>query len=274
MGHQPDRTDQLLTIYTRLFAAYGPQGWWPGGHDPFEVIVGAILTQSAAWTNVEKALTNLRNAGALTPEALLKLSEEELGRLVRPSGYFQMKARKLQAFARMLQEEAGGDLSRLFAQPLPALRTRLLATYGIGPETADDILLYAARKPVFVVDAYTVRIFRRLGIMPGGDLTLPLGPSSPSGPTVTERGFSSPPHVPNPQSASRPRQTYAAWQRLFMAHLPSEVPLYNEYHALLVRHGKVRCRKRIPLCEGCPLLDLCLTGRGESSYPQPLAQIG
>jgi endonuclease-3 related protein len=222
--------DLIPQVYDRLLAAYGPQGWWPGDDSAFTVVVGAILTQSAAWANVEKALANLDRAGALSPRGLLRLREEELARLVRPSGYYNAKARKLRAFAEMLAVDFGGSLERLFALPLAEMRARLLATHGIGPETADDILLYAARRPVFVVDAYTRRIFSRLGLRPE-------------------------------------REAYAGWQALFTSALPRDVTLLNEYHALLVRHAKAACRK-VPVCEGCCLAALCATGRPALSAPE------
>ncbi len=217
--------DRLLAVYERLFAAYGPQRWWPAD-TPFEVIAGAILTQSAAWTNVEKALANLQAAGALSPQGLRALSEAKLARLIRPSGYFNAKARKLKAFADLLCDRFGGDPDALLATPVDTLRPLLLATHGIGPETADSILLYAAQQPLFVVDAYTRRLFSRLGLSP-------------------------------------PRDTYDAWQRLFMDALPPEAPLFNEYHALIVAHGKRLCRRR-PLCADCPLLAVCPTGQARA----------
>jgi endonuclease-3 related protein len=213
----------LEDLFERLLVRYGPQRWWPGDDRPFVVVVGAILTQAAAWTNVEKALRNLGQAGALTPEGLLRLPETELARLVYPAGYYNAKARKLKAFAEMLRGRCGGRLEGLFDLPLAELRRALLETHGIGPETADDIILYAAGRPVFVVDAYTRRIFLRLGMRPAGD-------------------------------------TYDAWQSFFMNRLPPDVPLFKEYHALLVRHGKETCRRE-PLCAGCCLLEVCATGR-------------
>lgn len=210
-------------VYDRLLAAYGPQGWWPGDDSAFRVAVGAILTQSTAWANVEKALANLEGAGALNARGLLRMSEGELARLVRPSGYYNAKARKLRAFAGMLQADFGGSLERLFALPLAELRARLLATHGIGPETADDIILYAAQRASFVVDAYTRRIFSCLGLRPT-------------------------------------RDAYEAWQALLTTALPRDVGIYKEYHALLVRHAKVSCRKA-PVCEGCCLLEVCPSGR-------------
>ena len=185
-------------------------------------MVGAILTQAAAWGNVEKALTNLKGAGALSPQALRALPREELARLIRPSGYFNAKTAKLQALAQFMARY-GDDLDRLFSLELTRLREELLGVHGIGEETADSIILYAAGKPIFVVDAYTRRIFTRLG----------LGPTSSS---------------------------YLAWQQYFMQSLPWEAPQFNEYHALLVRHGKELCRPR-PNCVPCPLLDLCPYGQ-------------
>ncbi len=217
-------TSRLAYIYDRLHDAYGPQHWWPG-NSSFEVIVGAILTQSASWRNVEKALANLSAAGALSPQGIAALPESELARLIRPSGYFNAKTRKLKAFVEVVNERYGGDLERMVRAPADELRAALLATHGIGPETADSILLYAAGRPVFVVDAYTRRTFSRLGIAPV-------------------------------------RDTYEGWQRLFMDALPADAPLLNEYHALIVRHGKDICRKR-PRCGECMLSAVCVTGAAE-----------
>jgi len=185
-------------------------------------MVGAILTQAAAWGNVEKALTNLKGAGALSPQALRALPREELARLIRPSGYFNAKTAKLQALAQFMARY-GDDLDRLFSLELTRLREELLGVHGIGEETADSVILYAAGKPIFVVDAYTRRIFTRLGLRPTSS-------------------------------------SYLAWQQYFMQSLPPEAPLFNEYHALLVRHGKELCRPR-PNCAPCPLLDLCPYGQ-------------
>lgn len=211
----------IREVYERLFEAYGPQGWWPGG-GAFEVIVGAILTQSAAWTNVERALANLTAAGVLSPEGIARTPEGELARLLRPSGYFNAKARKLKAFVGLVEERFGGELERLLGTQTDELRPLLLATHGIGPETADSILLYASDRPVFVIDAYTRRVFSRLGNVPDHD-------------------------------------TYGAWQRLFEKALPADAAMFNEYHALIVRLAKEHCRKA-PVCGGCPLLDVCPTG--------------
>jgi len=224
-----------LTIYQRLLARYGPQHWWPAD-SPFEVIVGAILTQSAAWGNVEKALANLKDEGVLSPQGLYHLPEERLARLIYPSGYYNAKARKLKAIVGHLVEVYQGDLDRLFAPDVATLRPELLALHGIGPETADSILLYAGAKPVFVVDAYTRRSAARLGLAPAN-------------------------------------ASYAALQALFMANLPPQVPLFNEYHALLVRLGKEACRKA-PRCPVCPLLELCPTAQGDGTSAQVAASSG
>jgi len=208
----------LLEIYHRLLACYGPQRWWPAD-DPFEVIVGAILTQSAAWTNVEQAIANLKTAGALSPIALHDLPLDRLAHLIRPSGYYNAKALKLKAFTERLHCQYDGDLGRFFALDTPQLRQELLHIYGVGEETADSIILYAARRPIFVIDAYTRRILNRLGLAPKTD-------------------------------------SYGAFQALFAEYLPEDEALYNEYHALLVRHGKGVCRK-VPLCPTCCLRALC-----------------
>jgi len=204
----------LLSTYQKLFTHYGPQHWWPA-EEPFEIIVGAILTQSAAWTNVEKAIANLKNAGALTPKTLRKLSTEEIASLIYPSGYYNAKARKLKAFVNWLGERYGDNLSHLFNNNTDDLRGQLLSVYGIGEETADSIILYAAEKPAFVIDAYTRRFIIRRGLKP-------------------------------------PTETYDAYQTLCTEHLPADSKLFNEYHALLVCLGKDVCRKN-PVCERCCL---------------------
>jgi len=208
----------LLDIYRRLLAHFGPQHWWPAD-EPFEVIVGAILTQSAAWDNVEKAIANLRAAEALSPRALRRLSLSKLATLVHPCGYYNAKALKLKSFAFWLGNHYKDDLDRLFANNTDDLRQQLLSIHGIGRETADSIILYAANKPIFVVDAYTRRIINRIGLAPGKD-------------------------------------SYAAYQAWFMEHLPPDTGLFNEYHALLVCQGKNVCRRR-PLCQQCYLNNIC-----------------
>jgi len=208
----------LMDIYHRLMAHYGHQHWWPA-KEPFEVIVGAILTQSAAWGNVEKAIANLRAAEALSPGALRHLSRPKLAKLVHPCGYYNAKALKLKSFAFWLGNHYNDDLDRLFAVNTDDLRQQLLSVHGIGRETADSILLYAAGKPVFVIDAYTRRILSRIGLVPGKD-------------------------------------SYDGYQAFFMEHLPADAAMFNEYHALLVRLGKDFCRRR-PLCPQCCLSDMC-----------------
>lgn len=208
----------LLDVYRRLFDCYGPQHWWPA-EEPFEVIVGAILTQSTAWSNVEKAIARLKAENVLSPSALRRLPVSELAGLIYPSGYYNAKALKLSSFAVWLGERYGDDLDRLFSLPLWQLREELLSVHGIGEETADSIILYAARKPIFVIDAYTRRIVRRLGLHPGDD-------------------------------------SYRSFQTLFMEHLPLDEGLFNEYHALFVRHGKEICR-RDPHCLWCCLRSTC-----------------
>ncbi len=208
----------LQSIYHQLLDAYGPQHWWPA-EGPFEVMVGAILTQSAAWLNVEKAIANLKAAKALSPEALRRLSLSEVATLIRPCGYYNAKARKLKCLARWLGEYCGDNLGRLFDSSMDSLREHLLAIWGIGEETADSIILYAANKPVFVIDAYTRRIINRIGLAP-------------------------------------PANSYTAYQSLFMDNLPADAGLFNEYHALLVYLGKHVCRPQ-PLCWRCCLRGVC-----------------
>ncbi|MBI2832000.1 MAG: endonuclease [Chloroflexi bacterium] len=207
----------LLEIYDRLMSHYGPQRWWPA-EGPFEVIVGAILTQSAAWSNVEKAIMRLKEAGAMSAGELRRLSQSEIALLIYSAGYHNTKALKLKAFASHL-ESYNDDLDRLFAKDIDSLRRELLSIYGIGEETADSVILYAAGKPVFVIDAYTRRIISRIGLSPHGE-------------------------------------SYAAYQRFFMENLPADTRMFNEYHALLVCLGKNVCRKR-PLCHLCCLKDIC-----------------
>ena len=214
----------LMEVFHLLYHAYGPRDWWPGD-GPFDVIVGAILTQAASWKNVELALANLKAADCWSFTAIDARPQDELAEIVRPSGYFNAKAAKLKAFASHVLQQYDGDLDRMFAQETAALRKELLSIHGIGNETADDILVYAAGKPSFVIDAYTIRILERLGLEP-------------------ETG----------------RKRYDDWQDLFHRQLPADVPLFNEFHALLDHHAGHSCRKT-PVCEGCCLLKVCRTGR-------------
>ena len=211
--------DTLREIYCRLMECYGPQHWWPA-EEPFEVMVGAILTQSAAWSNVEKAIASLKAARALSPEPLRRLPVSEIAALIYSSGYYNAKALKLRSLATWLGERHQDDMECLSATDTDQLRRELLGVHGIGEETADSIILYAASQPVFVIDAYTRRIVDRVGLV-----------SEASG--------------------------YADYQLLFMDNLPHDVGLFNEYHALLVRLGKNVCRRR-PLCQECCLAgDVC-----------------
>jgi len=211
----------LQNIYHQLMDSYGPQHWWPA-QEPFEVMVGAILTQSAAWLNVEKAIVNLKTAKALSPQALRRLSLPEIATLIRPCIYYNAKARKLKYLVHWLGEYCDDDLSKLFANSTGQLREQLLSIWGIGEETADSIILYAANKPIFVIDAYTRRIINRIGLAPDSN-------------------------------------SYAAYQSLFMDNLPADAGLFNEYHALLVCLGKNICRNR-PLCQQCCLRSICHFG--------------
>ena len=215
----------LMEIYRRLYDSYGPQGWWPG-ESRFEIIVGAILTQSTAWTNAEKALASMRAFECWSFEAVVTLPESELGAIIRSSGYYNAKARKLQAFASHVLERYGGDIDGMFGQDIEALRAELLSIHGIGDETADDIIVYAAGKPSFVIDSYTRRIIDRMGLAPAGR---------------------------NPG--------YGSYQALFHHNLPADPPLFNELHALLDHHAKITCVKREPKCSGCCLADICPTGK-------------
>ena len=217
MGSQ-SISQMLLDIYRQLMACYGAQYWWPA-EEPFEIIVGAILTQSAAWGNVEKAIANLKSAEALSPKALRQLPLSEVATLIHPCGYYNAKALKLKSFAHWLGEHYDDSLSKLFANDTEHLRQQLLSIHGIGQETADSIILYAASKPIFVIDAYTRRIINRIGLAPDDN-------------------------------------SYAGYQVLFMDNLPTDVGLFNEYHALLVYLAKDACRHR-PLCHQCCLNNVC-----------------
>ncbi|MCB2263617.1 MAG: endonuclease III domain-containing protein [Candidatus Thiosymbion ectosymbiont of Robbea hypermnestra] len=208
---------RLRAVYRRLLAEYGPQHWWPGD-SPFEVMIGAILTQNTAWANVERGLGRLCDRIPLTPQAILSLPGDELAACLRPVGYFNLKSQRLQAFCRAYLE--AGGLAGLRTLETEALRHWLLRIHGIGPETADDMLLYAFERPVFVVDAYTRRVFERLGVL-------------------TEN------------------LDYETIRRGFETALGQDVPLFNEYHALIVRHGKELCRRTRPRCPQCCLHASC-----------------
>jgi len=197
-------------LYLALFEAYGPQHWWPGDTRD-EIVIGALLTQNTAWTNVERAIAGLKAAGLCTLAALRCAAAAQVAQLIRPSGYYNQKAPRLIGLAGALDDlEATDDI---------AARAHLLSQKGVGPETADSILLYAYNRPIFVIDAYTRRNGSRLALRPATD-------------------------------------DYPGWQRLFTQALPQDARLFNEYHALLVRHAKQHCRKR-PLCKGCVLSGDC-----------------
>jgi endonuclease-3 related protein len=204
---------KLHLLYQTLLAHFGPQHWWPAD-SPFEVMVGAVLTQNTHWKNVEKAITALDAEGLLEPSALAQCSPAQLAALIRPAGYYNLKAQRLHNLLALITEQGG--VEALLQQPLPGLRELLLAVKGIGPETADSIVLYAAQQPIFVVDAYTHRILFRHGLIP--------------------------------EDAQ-----YVAIQESIMAQLEEDVALFKEYHALLVCLGKNFCKKSKPRCQGCPL---------------------
>lgn len=208
-----------MAIYQGMYERYGALSWWPA-ETPFEVCIGAILTQNTAWTNVEKAICALKQARIMTPAAMRAIEPEQLALLIRPAGYFNIKSQRLKEFVSWLFLHHGGSLEQMFAGDWRALRADLLRVRGIGPETADSIMLYAGNKPTFVVDAYTRRLFHRLGLLP--------------------------------EDAG-----YDETRALFMTHLPDDVLLFNEYHALIVEQCKQFCRTK-PLCNGCPLFDSCL----------------
>ena len=213
---------KILKLYDDLYAEYGELNWWPA-ETPFEIIIGAILGQATAWGNAAKAINNLKAANVLNPEDMSKLSQDELETLILPSGYYRAKAKKVRAFLTHLQAHHNNQLNSLFDQELRTLREELLSIYGIGEETADCILLYAAKKPSFVVDTYTYRLLERLGWFSG-------------------------------------KFHYGRLRGMFMESLPHDHQLFNQYHALIVRHGARICQKT-PQCEKCMLRTQCPTGK-------------
>jgi len=208
----------LLQAYERLLDTFGPQHWWPGD-SPFEIMVGAVLVQNTAWPNVERAIANLREAGVMEPRALYALPPNELAELIRSAGYFQVKARRLRNLLKFVIDEYDGSLEQMFGTDVATLREQLLAIHGIGPETADAILLYSGGRPTFVVDTYTHRVLARHGWI----------------------GYEA---------------DYHEIKSHFESTLPADTSLYNEYHALLVRVGKEFCRRTAPKCEACPLAEM------------------
>jgi len=207
----------LKEIYRCLYKTFGPQKWWPAD-TPFEVIIGAILTQNTSWANAERAIKNLKQKKLLTVKAIRNVSVKRLAKLIKPAGYYNQKAKKLKNFIRFLSENYQGNIKTMFNQEAFNLRSKLLKVNGIGPETADSILLYAAGKPVFVIDAYTRRIFSRHSLI---------------GENISYQGL----------------------QNYFMNNLKPEVRLFNEYHALIVRLGKQICKTK-PNCDICPLKEI------------------
>lgn len=214
---------QITKLYDDLNAEYGDLHWWPA-ETPFEIIIGAILGQATAWRNAAKAIGNLKAANVLDPEEMSKLSQDELETLILPSGYYRAKAKKVRAFLTHLQAHHNNQLDSLFAGELPILREELLSIYGVGEETADTILLYAAQKPSFVVDTYTYRLLERIGLFSG-------------------------------------KFHYGKLREIFMDNLPHDSHLFNQYHALIVRHGARICQKT-PQCDKCMLQSQCPTGNG------------
>ena len=205
---------KLMHMFDLLVAHFGPQDWWPAETD-LEMMVGAVLTQNTNWKNVERAIENLKTKGLLTVNALCSMPMEVLAQEIRPAGYYNIKARRLMNLIHFIRDQYGEDLSEFFRDEIQIMREGLLSVNGVGPETADSILLYAARRPVFVIDSYTHRILKRHGM-------------------------------------SEEQATYYELQELFMDHLPEDQELYSEFHALIVQTGKNYC-KRKPLCLHCPL---------------------
>jgi endonuclease-3 related protein len=213
---------KLMEAYERMLAKFGPQHWWPGD-SPFEIMVGAVLVQNTSWRNVEQAINNLRNAGVMDTHALYKLPPADLAELIRPAGYYQLKTKRLRNLLRFVVEQYDGSLDAMFGTSLASLREQLLEINGIGPETADAILLYAGGLPTFVVDTYTHRILARHGWLDYD-------------------------------------ATYDDIKDYFESTLPDDPALYNEYHALLVRVGKDYCKRSAPNCEACPLAEMLPAG--------------
>lgn len=209
-----NRKDLLLDLYKRLHHHFGPLNWWPGD-SPFEIAVGAILTQNTAWRNVEKAIDNLKAHNLLSPEALNRMALKDLAEIIKPAGYYNIKAHRLKRFLDFLFRLGGDGLDALSTGDLETWRDLLLQVHGIGPETADSILLYAADRPTFVVDAYTKRVLARHQLLPE-------------------------------------EVSYDEVRSFFMDVLDPEASFYNEFHALLVNLGKTFCKKRNPTCAGCP----------------------
>jgi endonuclease III related protein len=210
--------NNLRKIYHKLYQTFGPQHWWPG-KTPLEIAIGAILTQNTNWGNVEKAIDNLKKQNALSARVIHKMPVRLLSELIRPSGYFNIKAKRLKSFIDFLMNDYHGSMKKMKNEYLYLLREKLLSINGIGPETADSIILYALEKPVFVIDTYTKRVLSRHGIM-------------------------------------NHEKSYDEFQELFYSALKKDMKLFNEYHALFVNLGKTFCKLNKPICDKCPLNDL------------------
>lgn len=208
----------LLKIYKSLYDFFGPLNWWPGD-TPFEIMVGAVLTQNTSWSNVEKAINNLKKENLLEPWKLYRIDKEKLAQLIKPSGYYNIKAQRLKNFINLFINEFEGSAEKMFSDDSEELRKKLLNVNGIGPETADSILLYAGKKPFFVVDAYTKRIFSRHKL-------------------ITKDS------------------TYYQIQEFFSKNLERDVELFNEFHAQIVMLGKTICTSKNPNCFKCPIVYL------------------
>ncbi|WP_456397969.1 endonuclease [Desulfurobacterium sp.] len=207
----------MRMVFDRLFRFFGPQCWWPAD-TKFEVCVGAILTQNTAWTNVEKAIRNLKKENLLSPYSIIRVPDERLKELIRPAGFFNQKAERLKIFAKFLVDSGGFE--KLSILPLYTLREKLLSLKGVGRETADSMILYAFEKPIFIVDAYTKRLFNRMGFIDSEKID------------------------------------YDVLREEVERFLPKSTELFGEFHALIVKHCKEFCRKK-PMCKGCPLVDNC-----------------
>lgn len=212
-----EKKELLLDIYNKLFTTFGPQHWWPG-ETPFEIMIGAILTQNTNWKNVERAIGNLKAANLFSPAQMLELPHQKLANLIKPSGYYNQKAKKIKNFLKFFKDEYGFSIQKMRSEEMSTMREKLLHINGIGKETADSIILYALQKPIFVVDAYTYRVLSRHNIVPED-------------------------------------ATYEEIQDLFMSNLEHDVQLFNEYHALFVKVGKEFCKKNA-VCDNCPLKGL------------------
>jgi endonuclease-3 related protein len=252
------RRNDVIAYYRVLLSRYGPQNWWPA-QSRFEVIVGAYLTQNTNWTNVEKAMANLRRARALSLNAMRELPLTNLEELVRPSGYFRQKAKKLKTFIAFLDRKYSGSLDRMFAQPTEKLRAELLELNGVGPETADSILLYAGNHPVFVVDAYTRRILERHGIIAAKTGYEEIRSLVEQALSNAEAGSL------RVKQGSDPRHPVSRMSRAARGALAQH---YNELHALIVRVGNQLCRAT-PDCEGCPLKNFLPRHGGATAQTAP-----